>query len=171
MEFISVNEIMGTLRRRWLLIVGVALVVAVGGYIAAKTVMPSEWNTKVTLLLEPSAPSAPGDMLSLLAGGRASGSSTSTFISVLRSRTLRERVAEKLDLAKAFEVGSARAAGGILASMFNVESRGGILTTSIEAEGDSLALLSDEEKLATGQLIANIANTVLSYLHTNRHHT
>lgn len=164
MEFISVNEIMGTLRRRWLLIAGIALLAAVGGYVAAKTIMPTEWGTKVTLLLEPSSPSSSSDMLSLLAGSRAASSSTATFISVLRSRTLRERVAEKLDLAKAFEVGGVRAAGGQLASMLNVESRGGILTISIESEGDSLVFLNDEEKLATGKLIADIANTYASEL-------
>jgi uncharacterized protein involved in exopolysaccharide biosynthesis len=100
-----------------------------------------------------------GDAAAGALPSRAASSSTATFISVLRSRTLRERVADKLDLAKAFEVGDARAAGGQLASMVNVEARGGILTISIETEGEPLTLLSDEEKLRIGQLIADIANT------------
>ena len=164
MEFISLNEITGALRRRWLLIAGVAMLTAVAGYIVAKTVMPTEWGTKVTLLLEPSPGSSSGDMFSMLAYSRTASSSTATFISVLRSRTLRERVADKLDLAKALEVGDTRAAGGQLASMFDVEARGGILTIAIETEGAPLAFLSDEEKLATGQLIADIANTFASEL-------
>jgi uncharacterized protein involved in exopolysaccharide biosynthesis len=106
MEFISLNEITGALRRRWLLIAGVAMLTAVAGYIVAKTVMPTEWGTKVTLLLEPSPGSSFGDTFSMLAHSRAASSSTATFISVLRSRTLRERVADKLDLAKAFAAAS-----------------------------------------------------------------
>ncbi len=162
MEYISVNDIMATLRRRWFLIAIVALVGAVAAYIAVKTLMPTEWQTKTTLLLEPSGNTTSNPLLGLIPdlGGNESG----TFVNILRSRTLRERVAVAADLANRFEVSNERAAGSLLATMYTVESRAGILTVSVTMEGPPYMLLSEAEEKQLGQLVSDIANTMASEL-------
>ncbi len=167
MEQLSFADLMNTIRKQWVLIAGITVLVMLLAGARVYFLIPQEWSAATTIIFERQDERSPSSLAELMYGGsmfRGQGIS-GTFKAVLRSRKIRERVAEKLDLPRVLGLKSIRAAAGRLAPLYEIEmTASGIMTIRTKWEGPPKGLSGGAEGDEAPKLAAELANTLVEAL-------
>lgn len=164
---LSLAEIISTLRRQWPLIVGASVL---GSLLVAGTIClfaPQQYTAATTIIFERESQGAVPGIAELVSWYRAVGGSGAgqTFEAILRSRRIRERVAEEMDLPEILEVPTVTAAAGKIARIYQIAvSPGGILAVRATWQSSPRAFASAAEEDKASRLAAELANTLVAAL-------
>jgi len=167
MEQLSFADLMETIRKQRVFIVAVTVLVMFLAGARLYFLVPQEWSAATTIIFEHDSGYSPGSLAQLMYAARIPGAGgvSSTFRTVLRSRKIRERVAEKMDLLTVLGMKSVRAAAGRLGPLYDIEMTAtGIMTIRTEWEGPPKALSGGAEEDEAPELAAELANTLVEAL-------
>ncbi len=163
MQEVYVSELVATLKKQaWfivLLSVLAALVVGVVGYVT----VPREWRADSTIMFEAAAASSPwaGLMREFGLGGQSSGAGN--FETILRSRELRGRVVDKLNLVEEFGAPSRQAAIRALGQVMSIsQPADGVLTVTVTWKGRSR--LAGRTGDPAREMSARVCNEIIATL-------
>lgn len=167
MDELSLGDLMGTVRRQWRLIVGLPLLAALLAAVAVYFLIPQQWKASANIIFERESGAGLGEMGGMaywLGDFRGPGIGDS-LEAVLKSRRIREQVAEEMNLVEVFEVDDVRKASLRLGSMYEMDqSPGGILTVRTTWRGPPRAYSAGPEEEEAPQLAADLANALIAAL-------
>lgn len=168
MDQLSFAEIMRVLRRQWRIIAAIVFVAGAAAVVHTWFFVPQLWSASCTILFEPQlTPSAlPAELAGLLpmTGGRSSD----TYSAVLQSRSIRERVVERLNLVEEFNLQDyPEYAEEVLQGMYNVVTKRAVADVMIVNSYTSAPprrRSTQAERDHAAQLAADIANALVEEL-------
>jgi len=163
MEDFSLADLWAAVRRQWVLIAGATVVVSVLAGARTYFMVPQEWSASTTIIFEQETSSAITSVAEVLYGGRELGTRgfAGTLNTIVRSRRIRERVAEKLNLMEVLEAKSIQGAAGQIAEMYETDiTTSGVLTIRTTCEGEPKAYAPPPKEEPAAQLAASLANAL-----------
>lgn len=167
MEQLSFADLMSTIRKQRVFIVVITVLVMFLAGARLYFLVPQEWSAATTIIFERENEYSVGGLAELMYASRMPGvrGIGGTFQAVLRSRKIREAVAEKMDLPAVLEVKTVRAAAGRLGPLYEIEmTAAGIMTIRTEWEGPPKALSGGAEEDEAPELAAELADTLVEAL-------
>jgi len=168
MDQLSFADIMRVLRRQWAMIAVIVFVAAAVAVVYTWFFIPQTWSAACTILFEPQLTTSalPPELAGLLpmSGGRSSD----TYSAVLQSRSIRQRVVDRLDLVEEFELqDEPEDAEEILQGMYNVVTKRAVADLMIinsYAAAPPRRRGTQTERDHAAQLAAGIANALVEEL-------
>jgi len=167
MEQVSLADMIATVCKQWLLIAGITVLVLVLAAAWLYFFVPQEWTAATTIIFERETDVSVGSLGELMYGIRAfrGRGMSETFEEILHSRTIRECVAEEMNLVEVLGVETIREASAGIIAMYETEAKSaGILTVRATWEGPSKAFSAGSDKDDAPRFAADLANILVAAL-------
>jgi len=167
MEQVSLADLITTVRKQWLLLAGITVLVLVLAATWSYFIVPQEWTAATTIIFERETDVSVGSLGELMYGIRAfrGGGMSETFEEILHSRTIRERVAQEMNLVEVLGVETITQAAGRIIPMYETEATSaGILAVRATWEGPSKAFSAGPDKDDAPRFATDLANTLVAAL-------
>lgn len=174
---LSLAGLVAVLLRGWYYIVGACLVTGAGAWLFSRLMLPRVYVSQASVVYE-SVEGSPSQELAALArlAGRTTGDTGYLLKQVVRSRSAAEAVAEGLELAERWNLGSARSAAALVQQGLTASLETGNLlrlemALSSTPRGWGPRVSDDPQAQLTAEIILELLQYAKEYLQQNRYQT